>query len=67
MKSTDFIKSFKIFSREGKVQPASSSEVSRWIKAGNIIVNGERLDFEEIDFPIFSLVIFPKGKRITLL
>lgn len=29
-------------------------------------MNGERMELEEMDFPITSLVVFPKGKRVTL-
>jgi hypothetical protein len=67
MTAADFIVQFRIFSREGKVQPASKSEVRRWLEAGAVQVNGERLDVtESVDFPVASLVIFPRGKRVTL-
>jgi hypothetical protein len=67
-KSVSFIHQFGIFSREGKVAIASKSEVRRWMNAGAVQVNGERLDATEpVDFPVFSLVLFPKGKRVTLL
>lgn len=67
MRAVDFIHQFGIFSREGKTQAASKSEVRRWIDAGAVQVNGERLDAAEmVDFPIFSLVVFHKGKRVTL-
>jgi len=43
------------------------SEVKRWIKNKAIIINGEKDHDpnEEVDFPIFTLVFFPKGKRKT--
>lgn len=67
MKGVDFIHGFKVFSREGKCKPASKSEVARWIVAGNVIVNGEKLwPDERIRFDVFSLVLFPKGNRVTL-
>lgn len=66
MNSIDYIHSFGIYSREGKCQRASKSEVRRWIEAGAVRVNGERMDVEPIDFPVISLVVFPKGKRVTL-
>ncbi len=67
MNGTNFIHSFGVFSREGKCQPASKSEVARWIKAGAVIVNGETLEpDEQMDFDVFSLVLFPKGRRVTL-
>jgi hypothetical protein len=62
-----FIHQFGVFSREGKVKPASRSEVRRWLDAGAVRCNGETLTADEvIDFPVFSLVLFPSGKRVTL-
>jgi tyrosyl-tRNA synthetase len=50
--------------RKGK---ASKSEFRRWIKNGSFLINGEKVAIDEIlDFPIFSVVLFPKGKKITL-
>lgn len=66
MNSINFVHSFGIFSREGKVKPASKSEVGRWIDSGAVLCNGERLGRETMDFPIFSLVLFPRGNRVTL-
>ena len=67
MTTTDFIHQFGIFSREGHVKPASKSEVRRWLDGGAVQANGERLSStEEMDFPAFSLVLFPRGKRVTL-
>lgn len=67
MTSIEFIHSFGVFSREGSVRPASKSEVRRWLEAGSVACNGERLGVEQMDFPIGSLVLFPRGKRVTLL
>lgn len=67
MNAINFIAQFGIFSRESKTAPASKSEVRRWLDAGAVIANGERLAPDEpIDFPVFSLVVFPSGKRVTL-
>lgn len=67
MKAIDFIHQFRVFSRESKCAPASKSEVGRWIAARAVQVNGEPLDVAElVDFPVFSLVIFPRGQRVTL-
>lgn len=47
----------------------SNSELRRWINQGVVLFNTERVNIEEeIDFPVFSLVIFPKSKnkRCTL-
>jgi 16S rRNA U516 pseudouridylate synthase RsuA-like enzyme len=66
--AVNFVHQFGIFSREGKVKVASKSEVARWIRAGAVRVNGEALDEREaVDFPLISVVLFPKGKRVTLL
>ena len=70
MRALDYIHSFGLFSRE-RCAVASRSEVRRWFDAGNIMVNGERTEWnEEVEDwtnGVFSLVIFPNGKRITLL
>lgn len=54
--------------REGKLAgKASNSEIKRWLQNGSVLVNGKRVRFdEELTFPIESLVLFPKGRRITL-
>ena len=58
-------------SREGdKVSKASNSELKRWIQNGALQINCERVNWDElIDFPIFSVVLFPKNdkQRTTLL
>lgn len=49
---------------------ASNSFLRRKIQEGAILFNGERMEPNElIDFPLFSLVMFPKSdkKRCTLL
>ena len=49
-----------------KVGRASNSELKRWLQNKAVIVNGEPLlPDEEMDFPIFSLILFPNNK-ITL-
>lgn len=49
----------------GEVNP-SGSEVRRWLKNKAVICNGEPLsESDVIDFPVFSLVFFPKGMRRT--
>jgi hypothetical protein len=54
-------------SREGKkVGKASTSELKRWIQNGALVINNEKVTVdEEIDFPITSVVLFPKNP-ITL-
>ena len=47
----------------------SNGELRRHMQQGGIIVNGERVAPEEqIDFPVFSLVFFPKSamRKTTL-
>lgn len=54
--------------KEGKkVGRASNSELRRWIQNKAVLFNNESVELnEEIDFPIFSLILFPKNP-ITLL
>lgn len=49
--------------KEGKkVGRASASELKRWIQGGVFKINGETMKWdEEIDFPIISVVLFPKN------
>lgn len=44
----------------------SNAELRRHIAQGGVLVNGERITVDElIDFPVFSLVFFPKAARRT--
>ncbi len=55
---------------EQPCKPMSNGELRRHIQQGGVIVNGERIAADEpIDFPVFSLVFFPKSRerRTTLL
>jgi tyrosyl-tRNA synthetase len=46
----------------------SNGELRRHIQSGAVLFNGEKVAVdEEIDFPVNSLVFFPKGKRKTTL
>lgn len=50
--------------RSGK---ASTSELKRWLQNGVLVINTEKVSWdEEIDFPIISVVLFPKHP-VTLL
>lgn len=55
--------------REGKkVGRASNSELKRWIENKALVINGEPVaPGEPIDFPMTSVVLFPKHGRVTLL
>ena len=47
---------------------ASNSEVRRWLDNAAIRFNGRGLKPKEmLDFPLHSIVLFPKGERITIL
>lgn len=53
-------------SNERPPEPSSNSELRRWCRDGAVLINGERVSAEEpMDFPVFSLVFFPKAKRKT--
>lgn len=66
-RAVDWLAQFGLWSRE-RMAVASKTELRRWFAAGNVVVNGERLEADEpMDFPLISVVIFPNGKRITLL
>lgn len=55
--------------KSGPHSPMSNGELRRLLQQGGVLVNGERLSPEEpIDFPVFSLVFFPKSptRRVTL-
>lgn len=42
----------------------SNSELRRCMLNGSILVNSERITHDEpMDFPVFSLVFFPKSKE----
>lgn len=56
-------------SKESPAQPMSNGELKRHMQQGGVLVNGERVAPDEpIDFPVFSLVFFPKSasRRTTL-
>lgn len=47
---------------------ASNSEVRRWLENSAIRFNGKALKPKDmLDFPLYSVVLFPKGNRITIL
>ena len=44
----------------------SNSELSRWLNMGTVRINGKTpKTLEEISYPIWELIFFPKGKRRT--
>lgn len=51
--------------KEGrKTGPVSNSELKRWIQNNSLQINGEGVKWdEEIDFPIISVVLFPKNQK----
>lgn len=47
---------------------ASNSEIRRWLDNSAVRFNGKPMKPKEmLDFPLHSVIIFPKGDRITLL
>ena len=67
IKAIDWLAQFRLMSRE-RCAMASRSELRRWFDAGNVRMNAELVEWNEpMDFPLISVVIFPNGKRITLL
>jgi hypothetical protein len=49
---------------DGKCVLISSGELRRQAKQGAIIINGETFNVDELmDFPVFSLIFFPKSKK----
>lgn len=58
---TELHRSCRFQTREGrKIGAASSSELKRWIENGALVVNGEKVAWDErIDFPVNSVVLFP--------
>jgi hypothetical protein len=57
-------------SKEKSAQPMSNGELRRHMWQGGVLVNAERITPDEpMDFPVISLVFFPKSKarRTTLI
>ena len=52
-------------SKEGnKLEKASNSELKRWLQNGVLQLNTETVKWDElIDFPVFSIVLFPKNEK----
>lgn len=47
---------------------ASNSEIKRWLENSAVRFNGKPLKPNDLlDFPLFSVVLFPKSNRITIL
>lgn len=47
---------------------ASNSEIRRWLDGSMIEINGKRPKAnDKMDFPVRSVVLFPKSKRRTTL
>lgn len=66
MTALDLLKSLPLPSRE-RVGLASTNEKRRWLAAGGLWINAEKVqEKEQLDFPIISVVLFPGGKRVTL-
>lgn len=47
---------------------ASNSEVKRWLENSAVRFNGRALKPKDVlDFPLYSVILFPKGQRVTLI
>lgn len=56
-------------SAEQKCVAMSNGELRRLVQQGGVLINGEKIGCEEeINFPVFSLVFFPKSanRRTTI-
>ena len=64
----DYVAQFKPFSKE-RIGEASRSEIHRWFDQGSVQINGKSIRWDDFVFPkdVSSLVLFPKGQRVTLL
>lgn len=52
------------YSTEKPCTLVSNSELRRWMTSGSVLVNSERVVWdEEVDFPVFSLVFFPASTK----
>lgn len=52
------------FSTEKPCTLVSNSELRRWISNGSILINAERIVWDElVDFPVFSIVFFPSSAK----
>lgn len=52
------------FSMEKGCSIMSNSELRRHVEQGGVLFNGERVAPDElVDFPVFSLVFFPKSDK----
>ena len=57
--------SFMSRERTGK---ATNSELKRWLQNQSVLLNGRRIKWnEQVDFPVYELVLFPKKSRVTVL
>lgn len=58
------------FSSEQPCTLMSNGELRRICRQGGVLINGEKVDeLEVIDFPVFSLVFFPRSlkRRTTII
>ena len=53
---------------EGKAMQPSNSELWRLLDKGGVIINGQTpKPKDDIEFPIWELVFFPKGRKCTII
>jgi hypothetical protein len=52
------------YKETGRHALPSNGELKRWIESGSVIINGESsTPHELVDYPVFSLVFFPKSEK----
>lgn len=70
MNAIEYLKTltYLLHSEEGnELGRPSNSELYRWLMKGSVIINGKKpKPKDEIEFPIYELVFFPKGHTITI-
>jgi len=60
-----FVCGFHSTERQGK---ASNSEIKRWFRNNSIVINGKKVSADSIlDCEVKSLVLFPSGRKVTVL
>ena len=70
MTAIEYLKSLENLPiRQGqKGSKASNSELYRWLKEGSVIINGQKpKPNDAISFPVWQLVFFSKGNKVTML
>ena len=66
MTALKLIAGYKPFSKE-RIGFASNTEIKRWFEAGSVEIDFVPMKWnDEIDWRPASIVLFPKGQRVTI-